>query len=167
MDNRSPVIEAPWYRQFWPWFLVLLPSCAVVASFILLGTAIRYSDSPLHDTYSKHGFAIERVAAADIEAAQRKLSAALHIAIDGDIDLALRGQVTQPSTTLTLEFIHPLDTQHDSSITLTRDDAGHYRGHLPTALGGRWLIELREPGQNWRLRNSIELQPQRELQLAL
>jgi len=166
MDNRSPVIE-PWYRQFWPWFLMFLPGCAVVASFISLAIAMHHSDSPLRDSYSKQGFAIEPIAAADAEAKLRKLSAALTIAGDGAIDLALRGQLTQRSPTLTLEFIHPLDTQHDKTIALIIDSTGHYRGHLPAVLDGRWLIELREPGQHWRLRGSIDLQAQRELQLAL
>ncbi|HSB95342.1 MAG TPA: FixH family protein [Spongiibacteraceae bacterium] len=166
MDNRAPAIE-PWHRQFWPWFLILLPSCAVVASFISLAIAMHHSDSPLRDNYSKQGFAIEPIAGADADARLRKLSAALVIASDGAIDLVLRGQLTQRSTTLTLEFIHPLDTQHDKTIALIVDSTGHYRGQLPPALDGRWLIELREPGQHWRLRGSLDLQPHRELQLAL
>lgn len=30
----------PWYRQFWPWFIIALPASAVIASFITLWLAI-------------------------------------------------------------------------------------------------------------------------------
>jgi uncharacterized protein len=167
MDNRSLVLEAPWYRQFWPWFLIVLPSCAVIACFFSLAIAMRNSDSPLRDSYSKQGFAIEPIATADREAKQQKLSAELSIAGSGAIELILRGQIAQRPATLALEFIHPLDTRHDRSIALNVDSAGHYRGQLPPTLDGRWSIELYQPGQPWRLRGTIDRQPQRDLQLAL
>ena len=34
----------PWYRQFWPWFIIALPASAVVASFITLWLAISNPD---------------------------------------------------------------------------------------------------------------------------
>jgi len=37
--------EPPWYRQFWPWFLIALPAAAVIASFITLYLAITH---PVH-----------------------------------------------------------------------------------------------------------------------
>ena len=32
--------EPPWYKQFWPWFIIALPATAVIASFITLYLAI-------------------------------------------------------------------------------------------------------------------------------
>jgi hypothetical protein len=34
----------PWYRQFWPWFIIALPASAVIASFITLWLAISHPD---------------------------------------------------------------------------------------------------------------------------
>lgn len=34
----------PWYRQFWPWFLIALPAAAVVASMITLWLAVTNKD---------------------------------------------------------------------------------------------------------------------------
>lgn len=34
----------PWYRQFWPWFIIALPASAVIASFISLWLAISHPD---------------------------------------------------------------------------------------------------------------------------
>lgn len=30
----------PWYKQFWPWFLIALPGSVVIASFITIGIAV-------------------------------------------------------------------------------------------------------------------------------
>jgi len=34
----------PWYRQFWPWFIIALPTAAVIASFITLWLAVSNPD---------------------------------------------------------------------------------------------------------------------------
>ena len=40
-QNQPETIEhPPWYRQFWPWFLIAIPASAVVASMTLLWLAI-------------------------------------------------------------------------------------------------------------------------------
>ncbi len=36
--------EPPWYRQFWPWFIIALPASVVVASFFTLWLAISNPD---------------------------------------------------------------------------------------------------------------------------
>ena len=37
-------VEPPWYRQFWPWFIIALPASAVIAGFITLYLAITRPD---------------------------------------------------------------------------------------------------------------------------
>lgn len=32
--------STPWYKQFWPWFLIALPGSVVIASFITIGIAV-------------------------------------------------------------------------------------------------------------------------------
>ena len=45
-QNPTPVPgqDLPWYRQFWPWFIIALPAAAVVASFFTLWLAISRPD---------------------------------------------------------------------------------------------------------------------------
>jgi len=38
--GQIPGINEPWYRQFWPWFIIALPASAVIASFITLWLAV-------------------------------------------------------------------------------------------------------------------------------
>ena len=39
-----PGSNVPWYRQFWPWFIIALPVSAVIASFISLWLAVSNPD---------------------------------------------------------------------------------------------------------------------------
>jgi hypothetical protein len=46
----------PWYVQFWPWFLILLPAAAVVASIVTLIIATTHAPDVLPGTASATGF---------------------------------------------------------------------------------------------------------------
>ena len=39
-----PGPDTPWYRQFWPWFIIALPASVVIASFYTLWLAISNPD---------------------------------------------------------------------------------------------------------------------------
>ena len=43
-EKSEPVQNQPWYRQFWPWFIIALPASAVIASFISLWLAVSNPD---------------------------------------------------------------------------------------------------------------------------
>jgi hypothetical protein len=41
---NEKLAEPPWYKQFWPWFIIALPASAVIASFITLYLAVSRPD---------------------------------------------------------------------------------------------------------------------------
>lgn len=41
MTTATPL---PWYRHFWPWFLITMLSCAVMGSFVSLYFALDTTD---------------------------------------------------------------------------------------------------------------------------
>ena len=45
-QNTKPaqVEIEPWYRQFWPWFIIALPASVVIASFVTLWLAVTHPD---------------------------------------------------------------------------------------------------------------------------
>lgn len=50
----------PWYRQFWPWFLIALPAIAVAGSFASLALAVRNADEVVSEPgYELSRFAVE------------------------------------------------------------------------------------------------------------
>jgi len=42
--DTAPGHDLPWYKQFWPWFIIALPAAAVVASFFTLWLAVSNPD---------------------------------------------------------------------------------------------------------------------------
>lgn len=50
------VEQPPWYRQFWPWFLIALPLSAVIASGVTVYLAVSAPDPIIkNDRYEKLG----------------------------------------------------------------------------------------------------------------
>lgn len=45
-QNTHPTPDEilPWYKQFWPWFIIALPASVVVASFVTLWLALSNPD---------------------------------------------------------------------------------------------------------------------------
>tara|TARA_R110002072_G_scaffold24747_4_gene83712 strand:- start:11289 stop:11489 length:201 start_codon:yes stop_codon:yes gene_type:complete len=39
--SRQVTDTKPWYKQFWPWFLISLPSSVVIASIITISLAVK------------------------------------------------------------------------------------------------------------------------------
>jgi hypothetical protein len=39
----------PWYRQFWPWFIIAIPSTAVIGGMITLWLALTYPETLVVD----------------------------------------------------------------------------------------------------------------------
>lgn len=149
----------PWYRQFWPWFLIALPGTVVVASVATLLLALSNDDSRVVDDYYKEGLAINQRLATDQIASQLALQAQLAIAADGRVELTLTGELAPPAQ-LQLQLIHPVDNRRDQTVLLARVDAssGHYAGLLDNVPAGRWHLQLGDPADpRWRLRDSAVL----------
>ena len=53
----------PWYKQFWPWVLIGLPTSVVIASVVTYFLAINGMDSVISKDYYKEGLAVN----ADLE----------------------------------------------------------------------------------------------------
>ena len=43
-NGTMPGENVPWFKQFWPWFIIALPAAAVIASFVTLWLAISNPD---------------------------------------------------------------------------------------------------------------------------
>lgn len=146
--------EAPWYRQFWPWFLLALPLAVVIAGFITLYIAMRHADSPVRDDYVKEGLILRRTDGQDQAAARLGLGARLSMGAGGQVALTLTGALADAPSVLELQLIHALDSANDFTVALKRNGAG-YAGVLPRSLAGHWTIELHAPAAPWRLRGEL------------
>lgn len=139
----------PWYRQFWPWFLIALPGTVVVVSFHLMYTAYKHSDDLVVDEYYKVGLAINRQLARKERAEELALAAQFTIT-EHQVTVSLEGTVT--ADTLELTFSHPMEADRDFSIALQQVGPGIYNGRLKTTVAERWHWILSDgAGNEWRL----------------
>jgi hypothetical protein len=147
----------PWYRQFWPWFLICLPASAVIASLYTVSLAFRTTDSLVVTSDDGMDVVAERQLAAERQAQDLSLRAVLAIdTSSGAIHATLTaGAPVDWPKTLDLLLSHPAFAARDRTITLTAsrpDDAGNptWSGHFVGMPEGRWYIVLAD-GDAWRL----------------
>lgn len=154
---------SPWYKQFWPWFLIALPLSAVVAGLTTVYIAFKNQDSVVRDDWYQDGKTINQSMERDKRARDLGIAATvLTDEITGEITVRMKGQVQQLPTKLELRISHPTDAQRDQDIMLSRQADGNYHGVLKSALKGRYYLELRTT--QWRL-TDVWTFPQTQVEL--
>jgi hypothetical protein len=157
---------APWYRHFWPWFLISIPAAAVAGSILTFVLAGRNQDSLVTDDWYREGKTINRILARDRLARRLAISAELRIdERSGEVALELEGDSVGALETLYLELSHPTLASRDRQVLLRRREGSSlFRGQLPPFLSGRWYATVTPPpgsssglSQTWRLREEIRL----------
>ncbi|HEX6592664.1 MAG TPA: FixH family protein [Moraxellaceae bacterium] len=155
----------PWYRQFWPWFIMALPAAAVVAGISTVVIAVKNQDSVVRDDWYKDGKAINLDMAREQKAQALQLSADLTVdALTGEIILQLRtGKDTALPTQLQLSFSHATLPERDQHLLLRQQAGSRYSGLLQRPLDGHFSVEL--DGGGWRLLDDTRF-PREKLHLG-
>lgn len=149
----SSSLVAPWYKQFWPWFLIglLLTSVAVSSTFAVL--SIRTADGlVVQEDYYEHGKAINVVLAKQERARELNLSAKLTIdPYTSDIVIDLSGD--DIPEVLYFDLIFPTQDDRDQSFVLEHVRNGRFIAQGPDNLRYRWYLQIQPSKENadWRL----------------
>lgn len=161
----------PWYRQFWPWFLIILPGTVVVAALSTVVIAVRHADNLVVDEYYKEGLAINRKLTLDRHAAEQHITARL--AMGGErVMVQLPLDLDSYPQALKLLLQHPTDSDQDLRLTLANQGAGHYTHTMNAPLEGRWYVTLKSfvgdtaDDHDWRLKGEINLNASTQLELS-
>jgi len=158
----------PWYRQFWPWFLIAVLGLSVVASFAMLVVAVRHADSLVRDDYYEAGLAINRDFALERVAAQRHIVATLRAdPASSELAVDVRGAGIEPGNELSLILSHPTDAARDQTLRLRAGADGAFRAPLAAPLHGPWNAALAPAGGGWRLAARIDFDAQTPPQLGV
>ncbi len=163
--HAQPAIT-PWYRQFWPWFIIALPASAVLAGLATLAIAIRYPDAMVVDDYYKEGLAINRQV--EKQQAAASLGAQALIRFDAGKN-QLMIEMIAPSELLgklRLYLIHPTLAGQDQVLSLSPAADGRYHTDLPGLGTGRWHVALEPENGNWRLEGRMRLTENAQLLLT-
>jgi len=146
----------PWYKQFWPWFLIAVPVATLVMGGILLKLAVSTEDSLVIDDYYKEGKAIN--ATLDKEAQAKRKNITTDLTIDnGSIALKFHSGIPQDGNAIKLSFYHVTLEQRDVSVLLSRDANGIYRGFVEADLTGKWQVSLTPVDESWKIQNTLQL----------
>ena len=108
----------PWYKNFWPWFLIFFPLAAIIGCISLFITAIGNGPDMVVDDYYKKGKAI------NLELIKFDKAKALYL--HGDLNVSderVSFKFTKGDTSnihaLKLSFFHRTIKAHDFEATLT------------------------------------------------
>lgn len=148
----SEQIVKPWYKQFWPWFILFLLGYSVVQGLTLLTIATRNPPGLISDDYYDVGKGINQSLERENFATRLQLRAELSLdEASGIAELRLEGN-SRPQQ-LVLNLISPTQPERDRRIVLQPAGDALYRGNMLDAVQGRRFVELlgEEGGKQWRL----------------
>ncbi|MDV2856922.1 MULTISPECIES: FixH family protein [Oceanimonas] len=149
-------MQRPWYQQFWPWFLIVLPACVVVASLYTFYLANSHADSMVVDDYYKKGRAINQDLSELKEAERLGLIAELKLE-NGEIAIRMQGE-HEAGEAIYLRLSHPTLEAQDVQALLSSDANGIYRLRPDhELLKGKWHLQLEAFDKRWRLQNTVYL----------
>ena len=156
----------PWYRQFWPWFIIALPLAAVIASIATLIIAAQDPDGLVVDDYYKQGLAINETLERDRKAQALGLSGLVRVE-SGRLQLTLNGLPSNSDDKdLALRLIHPTRPHLDRDVNLTRENGNQWSAELGAIAPGRWHVQLESAAGRWRIAGRLALPDQHQALLA-
>jgi hypothetical protein len=154
----TEIAVKPWYRQFWPWFLMLFPAAAVIAGIITIVIAIDNQDHVVVDDYYKKGLAINRVINQQEQAAMMGLVAnAVYSPVTGEVNLMISSDSAKNIDSLSLSLVHTTRADYDRHVLLHKDQQGSFKTTIKDIQAGRWNLILEPADKQWRLDAQVVL----------
>lgn len=142
-----------WYREPWPWLLMVMPAIALVSGFTTLWLAVTSNNSLVVDDYYREGKAINLQIARDQAALAHGVQASLTLGVDGaSVRLRAADGMALPAA-LAVRLFHPTEAQLDRSYQLSASGGGLYAVHDPRPAPAtvRWRVQIEPQGGDWRL----------------
>jgi hypothetical protein len=122
IPSSTQPTELPWYKQFWPWFLIALPGSVVIAAISTAIIAFSGADPLVHDNYYKKGLAINQ--------SNEQVSVARALGIELKIAIAK-------------------DMHQDEALVMTLQLSGNYQAsHIENGLRNGLKIGLKTSAVN-------------------
>lgn len=153
MKSDTPT---PWYKQFWPWFLISIPVISIILSMTMMHLATSGKDTLVIDDYYKEGKGINRQLVKYQEAKVRGIDTTLTFE-PHSVQLNFKSGAPETGEALSLTFQHATLAEHDFSVMLVRDANGTYRATLDKPVDGKWRVLLKPIDDQWRISQTLTL----------
>lgn len=156
--SPSDKTEKIWYKQFWPWFIIILPASVVVGSITMAVIAFKGADDLVVDNYYKEGLAINNSFDETRFAKKHHVTAQLQF-LSNELTLNFQSTDIQATPILLLQFKHPLNATLDTNVIMNKGSDGAYHAALPQLQKGKWYMTLQPNIENpeWRVDNTVFL----------
>lgn len=154
---NTPQVIKPWYREPWPWLLMIGPFAVIVAGIYTAWLAISTADGLVADDYYKQGLSVNKTIASSERARVLGLTVSLHV-VEGGLafKLTARDQGFVPPPQLQLTLSHPTRAGLDQSQVFARN-GDVYGGKLRLPASGHWLVLIEDEPKSWRLMGNVVL----------
>lgn len=151
-ENR--VKTTPWYKQFWPWFIICIPLSSMIVAVFQIYFALNSPRDLVKDNYYKEGLGINQ------ELGRKQLAADLNIKANVRID-NVTGEIllvteNVKAETLSLQFFHVATASKDFKVTLQKIADNEYRGSLNKSISGNWNLSI-ESAAGWQMSGRLDL----------
>ena len=149
----------PWYKQFWPWFLIILPLTVVVWTIVTVVVFANNSVSLVAEDYYKKGKGIN-IDISKMNVA-RDLGLNATVSSDGNTVVITFNKGELPHfPALTATFTHRTLPDRDFTKLLTADAKGNYRLTPEDSIQGPWFVELEPHNKEWMIQGRVEFPAQ-------
>lgn len=141
----------PWYREIWPWLLMLPPAFSIAGGVTMIYLANSSPSALVVEDYARIDEITSRRFDRDREAAELGLTAELTFAsAPARVEVTLDAPASfRLPRTLTLFLRHATDAGADRELELTRSGSVYVAALEP--LLGRYRVELMPANRAWRL----------------
>ncbi|MDX1625177.1 MAG: FixH family protein [Wenzhouxiangellaceae bacterium] len=146
--------DVPWYRQFWPWFLLAVLAWGIVSASITLAVAVGNPPQMMKGDYARLGkVLVDTHVRAD---RAESLGLAGHLTgVDGRLRLELAARdASAVDDSLLLLVQHPVDAARDRQLLLRRVGATTWLAETED-LPPRGRVVVSDPGQTWWISSSF------------
>ncbi len=170
-----------WYKEPWPWFLMVGPAIVVVAGIATYYLAQKHNSDLVTDDYYKDGQYISMVLERDHAALNRNILVEVLINPDSDAAKVFVSGNFDPKQPLNLLFIHPAKQALDQKVRLLQAADGKLSGgkaeynavFKPLPNAQHWYVRVEDEANTWRVEDkwivsqggSFKLEPKKKLAL--
>ncbi len=144
----------PWYKQFWPWFLIILPATVVCWTIVTVIVFSQHSVSLVTEDYYKKGKGIN-IDLSKVDAAKALHLSATVVSVDNSIIIQFDKGSLAHFPAIQAMFAHRTLPDRDFTRLITADAKGNYRLTLDQPLQGPWFIELTPHDQSWLIQGKV------------
>ncbi|NVJ65328.1 MAG: FixH family protein [Gammaproteobacteria bacterium] len=159
----------PWYKQFWPWFLISIPLASIIGGISMIVISIDGADTLVKEDYYKEGLAINKQFDKIEQAKKMGIQATLSLQVN-KLSLQLQSKEVI-SDNLSLLFSHATIESKDFELKLQQTATGNYFALLDQqqveAINGKWYLQLHPYSGSWQLKGQWQLPSDRKLVLGL